>query len=65
MENARILDERLRKIIGEVSGRTGGEIKKTLVNDIEDCVQSALEAHTRKESIRFLTLLKASIDKFI
>ena len=63
MENARLLDERLRKIIGEVSGRTGGEIKKILMNDFEDRVRSALEEHSQRETARFLALLKRALEK--
>lgn len=64
MENARLLDERLRKIIGEVSGRTGGEIKKNLLMDFEDRVRSAMEEHSYRETARFLALLKRALEKF-
>lgn len=63
MEHARILDERLRRIIGEVSGRTGGEIKKNLLGDLEKCVRAAMEEHCEKETVRFLSLLKKAIEK--
>lgn len=63
MENARLLDERLRKIIGEVSGRTGGEIKKNLLNDFENRVHTALDEHSHRETTRFLAMLKRAIEK--
>lgn len=63
MENARILDERLRKIISEVSGRTGGEIKKNLLGDLGECFQTAIEEHSRRETTRLLELLKKAIEK--
>lgn len=63
MENARILDERLRNIISEVSGRTGGEIKKGLLGDLGVCFQTAIEEHSRRETARLLELLKKAIEK--
>ena len=63
VENARLLDERLRRIIGEVGGRTGGEIKKNLLNDFEDCVRAALKEHSHRETARLLALLKRAIEK--
>ncbi|OPX84164.1 MAG: hypothetical protein A4E53_03940 [Pelotomaculum sp. PtaB.Bin104] len=63
MENARLLDERLRKIIGEVSHNTGGEIKKNLLQDFEASFNKALEKNLQKETIRILALLKSAIDK--
>jgi hypothetical protein len=63
MENARILDERLRKIISEISGRTGREIKHNLLGDLGECFQTAIEEHSRKETTRLLELLKKAIEK--
>lgn len=63
MENARLLDERLRRIIGEVSGRTGWEIKKNLLSDFGESVRVALEDHSNRETVRMLTLLKRAIEK--
>ncbi|MDF9408558.1 hypothetical protein L7E55_09330 [Pelotomaculum isophthalicicum JI] len=64
MENARLLDERLRKIINEVSGHTGGEIKKNLLREFEVGVKAAIENHSQKETLRILALLKNAINKF-
>ncbi|MCL6558285.1 MAG: hypothetical protein K6U74_05690 [Firmicutes bacterium] len=63
MENARLLDERLREIIGEVSSRTGGEIKKNLLADFEAGVNTALGQHWQREIIRLLSLIKSTIEK--
>jgi len=63
VENARILDERLRKIISEISGRAGREIKKDLLGDLDECFQTAIEEHARKETTRLLELLKKAIEK--
>lgn len=35
MENARLLEERLKKIIREVSADTGAEIKRNLISELE------------------------------
>lgn len=64
MENARHLDERLKKIISEVSRRTGGEINRALLSNFEQSVQSILEDRCRRETFRLLTLLKKAVDKF-
>ncbi|HHU85744.1 MAG: hypothetical protein ACOX86_02375 [Pelotomaculaceae bacterium] len=63
MDNARLLDERLRRIIREISGRTGGEIRKDLLQDFAGHVRSALEEHTQREASRMLLILKRTIDK--
>ncbi|MCG9969187.1 hypothetical protein L9W92_14255 [Pelotomaculum terephthalicicum JT] len=64
MENARLLDERLRKIISEVSGRTGGEIKKNLLREFEAGFKAAMDRHSHEETMRILALLKNAINKF-
>lgn len=63
MENARLLDERLRNIIGEVSHFTGREIKKNLLQDFETMINKASERNFQKETLRILALLKNAIDK--
>jgi len=62
MDSARLLDERLRRIIREISGRTGGEIRKDLLQDFGEHV-FALEEHTQREASRLLLNLKRAIDK--
>jgi len=64
LENARLLDARLRKIIGEVSDRTGREIKGNLLQELEAAVNAAIEKHFQKETVRILALLKSTIEKF-
>lgn len=63
MENARLLDERLRRIIAEVSHRTGGEIKKSLLQDMENSFLNMLEAHCRAETVRLLRLVRETVNK--
>ncbi len=63
MDSARLLDERLRRIIREISGRTGGEIRKDLLQDFGEHVRFALEEHTQREASRLLLNLKRAIDK--
>lgn len=63
MENARHLDERLKRIIGEVSKRTGCEINKTLLNDFEHSVKNILEERCQRETTRFLVLFKKAVDR--
>ena len=63
VENARLLDERLKRIIGEVGYRTSGEIKKNLLQEIEKSFLSVLEAHYRRETVRLLKLLSEVINK--
>lgn len=63
MENARHLDERLKRIIGEVSKRTGGEINRNLLGDFERSIRSILEEHSRLETFRFLALVKKTVDR--
>ncbi len=63
MENARLLDERLKRIIGEVGYRTSGEIKKNLLQEIEKSFLSVLEAHNRRETMRLLSLFSDVVNK--
>jgi len=62
LENARLLDARLRKIISEVSIYTGREIKKNLLQDIEASVNAAVEKNFQKETVRMLALLRSIIE---
>lgn len=63
MENARVLDERLRKIISEISSRTGREIKKNLLGDLGEYFQTAIEKQSRQETMRLLEQVKNAIEK--
>ena len=59
MENARALDDRLRKIIREVSDSTGREMKQHLV---EDLVQK-VEENSLNELKQFLMTLNRALKK--
>jgi hypothetical protein len=61
MENARILEERLKRIIREVSNQTGNEIKQDLLVDLEKEVTAIVRQNSQQEVTRFLTLLKGAI----
>ena len=63
MENARHLDERLKRIIREVSVRTGGEINRNLLHDLEHSIQNIVQEHCRRETNRFLALFKNAVDR--
>lgn len=59
MQNARALDERLRKIIREVSDSTGQEIKRDLIIEL---VRALNDNHT-KEIKFFLESFKRALIK--
>ncbi|RKO67638.1 hypothetical protein [Desulfofundulus salinus] len=61
MENARVLEERLKRIIREVSNHTGNEIKQDLLVDLEKEVTAIVRQNSQQEVTRFLTLLKGAI----
>jgi hypothetical protein len=63
MDNARLLDERLRRIIREIGGSAGEEIKKNLLNDFGERVRSALEEYAQRETLRLLLALKKAVDR--
>lgn len=63
MENARLLDERLRRIIKEVGSRTGDEIKSLMIGDFSREVDRITGQNNERQLIRLLTLLKKSIDE--
>lgn len=63
MDNARLLDDRLRRIIREVSARTGGEIKVQMVEDFTRAVDQASDQIHRRQTISFMSMLKRSLDE--
>ncbi|MBE3588127.1 MAG: hypothetical protein IMW93_06160 [Thermoanaerobacteraceae bacterium] len=63
MENARLLEERLKRIIREISADTGREIKKDLLGQLEQEVKSIIHQHSRQELNRFLNLVKRAADQ--
>ncbi|MFZ5634418.1 MAG: hypothetical protein ACOY40_16415 [Bacillota bacterium] len=63
MDNARQLDERLRRIIREVSARTGGEIKLQMVEDFTRAVDQITDQSHRRQAVKFMSMLKRSLDE--
>ncbi|MFZ5646358.1 MAG: hypothetical protein ACOY30_01930 [Bacillota bacterium] len=62
MENARVLDERLRRIIREVSARTGGEIKVQMVEEFTRSVDRISVHNSQMQAISLMSMLKRSLD---
>ena len=63
MDNARALDERLRRIIREISNSTGGEIKQNLVNEFTSNIESTIKQLSENHSIKVLLELRSAIRK--
>ncbi len=63
MDNARLLDDRLRRIIREVSTRTGGEIKVQVVEDFTRAVDRITDQNNRRQAVNLMTMLKKSLDE--
>lgn len=63
MENARNLDERLRRIIKEISRNTGGEIKTELLKEFESRLLQQSREQNRESMVQTLKSLKQAIDK--
>lgn len=63
MENARNLDERLRRIIKEISRNTGGEIKTELLKEFEARWLQQSREQNRESMVQTLKSLKQAIDK--
>ncbi|MCL6612026.1 MAG: hypothetical protein K6T66_10865 [Peptococcaceae bacterium] len=63
MDNARLLDDRLRRIIREVSTRTGGEIKVQMVEDFTRAVDRITSQAHRRQALSFMTMLKKSLEE--
>jgi len=59
MQNARTLDDRLRKIIREVSDSTGQEIKRDLIEELARVVNE----HRTKEMHSFLESFNRALKK--
>ena len=62
MENARILDERLRKIIQDISGKTGDSIKLNLLQELEDRFNILITEHSDKRLTDILLSLKKNLE---
>lgn len=63
MENARQLDERLRRIIREVSAHTGGEIKIHMVEEFTRSVDMITAQNSRRQAAYLMSALKRSLDE--
>ena len=59
MENARLIDEKLRKIIREVSAGTGTEMKRDLLAAFEKEVSQAV----RQEMVTMLKLIRHALNE--
>ncbi|TYO94682.1 hypothetical protein [Desulfallas thermosapovorans] len=59
MQNARALDERLRKIIKEISDSTGQEIKRDLIEELARMVNE----HRAREIYNFLETFNRALKK--
>lgn len=59
MENARALDDRLKRIIKEVSDRTGSEIKRELLRELA----VEVEAQQGRDLRRFLESFHRALKK--
>lgn len=62
MDNARLLDERLRRIIREVSTRTGGELKVQMVEDFTRAVDRISSQSHRRQTMDLMSMIKKSLD---
>jgi hypothetical protein len=62
VDNARLLDDRLRRIIREVSTRTGGEIKIQMVEDFTRAVDRITDLSHRRQARHIMAMLKKSLD---
>lgn len=63
MENARALNERLRNIIREVSNKTGGEIKKDLLDEMTRNVEEIFKEQSDMQTKDLLLALNQAIKK--
>ncbi|MFA7468810.1 MAG: hypothetical protein WCY82_11190 [Desulfotomaculaceae bacterium] len=59
MENARALDDKLRRIIREVSNSTGTEIKRDLLQELA----SAIDAKQSRDMRKFLDSFSRALKK--
>ncbi len=63
MENARLLDERLKKIIREISSKTGEEVKSVVIEDIIREVETVTARNNERQLIKLLLMLKKAMDE--
>ncbi|MCF8011194.1 MAG: hypothetical protein K9L17_09805 [Clostridiales bacterium] len=63
MENARALDERLRRIIKEISSSTGSEIKKDLFSELTSSMEKTYKEQAEIQAQNTLRTLRQVIKK--
>lgn len=63
MDNSRQIEDRLKKIIKEVSIYTGGEIKNQVVEDFAKAVSNITNQNHHKYTLTLMAMLKKSLDK--
>ncbi|ACV62589.1 hypothetical protein Dtox_1732 [Desulfofarcimen acetoxidans DSM 771] len=63
MENARILDERLKKIVRDISSKTGHNIKLDLIQDLEERLNKMLNQQSEKKLNQLLIAFKKNLDE--
>jgi hypothetical protein len=63
MENARILDERLKKIVRDISSKTGHNIKLDLIQDLEERLNKMLNQQSEKKLNQMLIAFKKNLDE--
>ena len=62
LENARILDERLKKIVQDISGKTGDNIKQNLLQELEDRFSKIIVELSEKKLTDLLLSVKKNLD---
>lgn len=63
MENARALNERLQNIIKEVSNKTGGEIKKELLDEVTRSMEVIFKEQSDAQTQEFLYALNQALKR--
>ena len=62
MENAKSMEDRLKRIINDISRRTGSELKTVTVDQFTREVEASIKKNNEQQLIKVLTLLKKAID---
>lgn len=62
MENAKSMEDRLKRIINDISRRTGSELKSITVDQFTQEVEASIKKNNEQQLIRVLSLLKKAID---
>lgn len=62
MENAKSMEDRLKRIINDISRRTGSELKTITVDQFTRQVDASIKKNNEEQLIKVLTLLKKAIN---